>query len=299
VVASVVCGDGRLAARDGGIPNYLFPETCVAVIARAAERRAWLSRPLGVRPDYPDIDANAARAVISQAFDRLPGGGWLSPREAQALLATHGIPVAASYRCRDLEQALAVATDIAGPVTLKADIATAQRAGGIDAVLLGLEGEATLRSGWHELERRVQTAGGHWTGAIIQRLVSPGADVLLGAFTDPDLGRVVAVGPGGQHAGLADTITVRLPPVTDVDADELIASCPAVAGELDRFRGPAALDRQALRELILRLALLLGEVPEVVEADLNPVRCTTDTSIVLDTQMRIEPRRPVKRVKTW
>jgi len=299
VVASVVCGDGRLAARDAGIPNYLFPETCVAVLARAAERRAWLSRPLGVRPDYTDVDASAARAVIAQALDRLPGGGWLSLREAQALLATHGIPVAASYRCRDLEQALAVATDIAGPVTLKADIANAQRAGGIDAVLLGLEGEATLRSGWHELERRVQTAGGHWTGAIIQRLVSPGADVLLGAFTDPDLGRVVAVGPGGQHAGLADTITVRLPPVTDVDADELIASCPAVAGELDRFRGPAALDRQALRELILRLALLLGEVPEVVEADLNPVRCTTDTSIVLDTQMRIEPRRPVKRVKTW
>jgi hypothetical protein len=271
----------------------------VAVIARAAERRAWLSRPLGVRPDYPDIDANAARAVISQAFDRLPGGGWLSPREAQALLATHGILVAASYRCRDLEQALAVATDIAGPLTLKADIAALQRAGEIDAVLLGLEGEAALRSGWHELERRVRSAGGHWTGAIIQRLVSGGADVLLGAFTDPDLGRVVAVGPGGQHAGLADAISVRLPPVTDVDADELIASCPAVADELDRFRGPAALDRLALRELILRFALLLGEVPEVVEVDLNPIRCTTDTSIVLDTQMRIEPRRPVKRVKTW
>jgi acetate---CoA ligase (ADP-forming) len=299
VVASVVCGDGRLAARQGGIPNYLFPETCVAVLARAAERRAWLSRPLGVRPDYTDVDASAARAVISQALDRLPGGGWLSPREAQALLATYGISVAASYRCRDLESALAVATDIAGPVTLNADIAAPQRAGEIDAVLLGLEGEATLRSGWHELERRVQGAGGQWTGVIIQRLVSPGADVLLGAFTDPDLGRVVAVGPGGQQAGLADTITVRLPPVTDVDADELIASCPAVADELDRFRGPAALDRQALRELILRFALLLGEVPEVVEADLNPIRCTTDTSLVLDTQMRIEPRHPVKRVKTW
>ena len=126
-------------------------------------------------------------------------------------------------------------------------------------------------------------------GAIIQRLVAPGADVLLGAFTDPDLGRVVALGPGGQQAGLADTIAVRLPPVTDVDADELIASCHAVADELDRFRGSAALDRQALRELILRFALLLGEVPEVVEADLNPIRCTTDTSLVLDTQMRIEP----------
>ncbi len=299
VVASVVCGDGGLAARDAGLPNYGFPETCVAVLARAAERRAWLSRPLGVRPDYADVDAGAAHAVISQALDRLPGGGWLSPREAVALLATHGIPVAASYRCRDLERALAVATEIDGPLTLKADIAAPQRTGEIDAVLLGLEGEAALRSGWRELERRVRSTGGHWTGAIIQRLVASGADLLLGAFTDPDLGRVVALGPGAQQAGLADTITVRLPPVTDIDADELIASCHAVADELDRFRGSAALDRQALRELILRFALLVGEIPEVVEADLNPIRCTTDTSLVLDTQMRIEPRRPNKRVKTW
>jgi acetate---CoA ligase (ADP-forming) len=298
-VASVVCGDGRLATGDGGIPNYGFPETCVEVLARAAERRAWLSRPLGVRPDYADLDASAARAVISRALERLPGGGWLSPREALALLDTHGIPAAASFLCRDLERAFAAAADIDGPVALKADIAAPQRAGEIEAVLLGLEGEPALRSGWRELEQRVRSAGLHWNGAIVQRLVSPGAEVLVGAFTDPDLGRVVALGPGGHPAGLADTITVRLPPVTDVDADELIASCHAVADELDRFRGTAALNRQALREVILRFALLLAEVPEVVEADLNPVRCTTGTSLVLETQMRVEPRRPVTRVKTW
>ncbi len=298
VVASIVCGDGTLAARDAGIPNYLFPETCVAVLARAAERRAWLSRPLGVRPDYTGIDATEARAVLSEALDRLPGGGWLSPREGRALLATHEIPVAGSHQCRDLESALAVATEIDGPVTLKADATAPQSAGEIDAVLPGLQGEAALRSGWRELERRVRSAGRHWTGAIVQRVVAPGTDVLLGAFTDPDLGRVVALGPGGHRAGLGDAISVRLPPVTDVDADELIASCHAVADEL-AFRGSAALGRKGLRELILRFALLLEEVPEVVEADLNPIRCTTDTSLVLDTQMRIEPRHSVKRVKTW
>ena len=56
---------------------------------------------------------------------------------------------------------------------------------------------------------------------------------------------------------------------------------------------------RALRDLILRFALLLKEVPEVVEADLNPVRCTTNSSLVLDTRVRIEPRRPVTRAKTW
>ena len=300
VVASVVGGDGRLPTSRGTVvPNYLFPETCVAVLARAVERREWLSRPLGVRPDYPGLDGTAARAVISKALERAPAGGWLSACEALALLATHGIPVAGSYRCGDLERALAVAAEIGGPVVLKADLPIAERAREIDAVLLGLEGEAALRSGWRELERRVRSAGREWTGAILQQPVAPGANLLVGTFRDPDLGCVIALGPGGQHAGLGETVACRLPPATDVEADELIDSCPAVAIELDRLQGAAAFDRETLRELILRFALLLSEVPEVVEADLNPVRCTANRSVVLDTRVRIEPRRPLKRGKTW
>ena len=300
VVACVVRSDGQLpSSRGARVPNYAFPESCVAVLARAAERRGWLSRPLGVRPEYPDLDGIAARALISSVLDREPAGGWLLSSEAEALLATHGVPFAASHRCRDLERALAVAREIGGPVALKADFGSPAQASEIDAVLLGLKGEAALRSGWRELERRVQTAGREWSGAIIQRLVAPGADVLVGAFRDPDLGSVIAVGLGGRHAGLGEAVACRLPPATDVEADELIDACHGVATELDGFEGAVALDREALRELILRFALLLRDVPEVVEADLNPVRCTTNGCAVLDMRVRVEPRRRGKPVKTW
>ncbi|MGO9900620.1 MAG: GNAT family N-acetyltransferase [Solirubrobacteraceae bacterium] len=237
VVASVVRSDGQLAARAGsGVPNLLFPESCAAVLARAADRRAWLSRPLGEQPHYPDLDGAAARTLICAFLEHEPAGGWLSLAEAEALLATHGIPVLAACRCRELERAVTVAH---------------------------------------------------------------GADVLVGALSDPDLGPVIAVGPGGRLAGLGESVAFRLPPATDFEADELIDSCQSVATQLDGFRGAAALDRAALHELILRFALLLAEVPELVEADLNPVRCTTNGCFVLDMRVRIEPRRPVERVKTW
>jgi len=166
-------------------------------------------------------------------------------------------------------------------------------------VLLGLEGQAALRSAWRELERQVLNAGGRWPGAIVQRLPAPGADVLVGAYSDPDLGCVIALGPGGHRAGVGETVAFRLPPTTDVEADELIDSCHSVATELHRSEGATALDRDALRELILRFAVLLDEVPELVEADLNPIRCTINGCIVLDMRLRIEPRRPLKRGKTW
>jgi acyl-CoA synthetase (NDP forming)/RimJ/RimL family protein N-acetyltransferase len=301
VVASVLRSDGRLpASRGSSVPNYLFPESCAAVLSRAAERREWLSRPLGEPPHYRDLDGPAARAVILSFLDRDPAGGWLSLADAEALLATHGIPLAASHRCCDVERAVAVAAEIGSPVALKADFAAPAHASDIDAVLLGLEDEPAVRSGWRELERRVQAAGREWIGAIVQRLVAPGgADVLVGAVGDPDLGQVLAVGFGGRRAGLGRGAAFRLLPATDAETDELIDSAEGVATELDGFRGSAVLDRQALRELMLRFALLLREVPEVVETDLNPVRCMTTGCIVLDMRLRIEPRRPVERLKTW
>ena len=300
-VASVVRSDGRRRPRTrSGVPNFLFPESCADVLARAAERREWLSRPLGEAPQYSDLDGMSARAIVASFLDREPTGGWLSLAEAEALLAAHRIPLARSHRCPDVGRAVAIAAEIGASVTLKADFAAPADASDIDAVLLGLDGEAAVRAGWSELERRAQAAGREWIGAIVQSLVAPGgADVLVGAVADPDLGPVLAVALGGRRAGLGRTAAFRLLPVTDADADELIDSSESVATELDGFRGSALLDRAALRELILRFALLLREVPEVVEADLNPVRCMTSGCVVLDMRLRIEHRRPVERVKTW
>jgi acetyltransferase len=122
--------------------------------------------------------------------------------------------------------------------------------------------------------------------------------VLVGAFSDPDLGPVIALGPGGPLAGLGESVAFRLPPTTDFEADELIDSCHSIAYQLDGYHGPA-LDRAGLHEPILRFARLLAAVPQLVEADLNPVRCTTNGCVVLGMRLRVEPQRLVERVKTW
>jgi acyl-CoA synthetase (NDP forming)/GNAT superfamily N-acetyltransferase len=299
-VASVMRSDGRRRPRTrAGVPNFLFPESCANVLASAVERREWLSRPLGEVPDYDDLDGPTSRAIVDGFLDRNPAGGWISLGEAEALLATHGIPVVASYRCRDLDRAVAVAAEIGKSVVLKADFEAPGPEGDIDAVLRGLLGEAAIRAGWQELQRRMRVAGYPWIGAIVQSLYDSGVGVLVGAVADPDLGPVLALGLGGRQAGLGRSTAFRLLPLTDADADELIDASRSVAVELDGFRGSEPLDRQALREVILRFALLLRCVPEVVEADLNPIRCMTTGCVVLDMRLRIERRGPIERVKTW
>ena len=299
LVASVVTADGR-APTDGpvGIPNFLFPESCAAVLARGAERRAWLSRPLGRQPSYDDLDPAAARALVAARLDG-DGAGWLGTAEGAAFLATHGIATVESHHCADVECAVGVAQEIAGPIALKADFPPPARAGAVDAVILGLGGEVAVRGAWRELERRMQTAGRPWTGAVVQPLAAPGADVLVGTVRDPDYGPVMAIGLSGRLAGLAHTVAFRVLPVTVAEADELIDASESVATLLDGFRGSPQVDREALRELILRFAGLLREVPEVAEADLNPVRCMPRGYVILDMRVRVERSRPAERVKTW
>lgn len=300
VVASVVRGDGRLPERTRAtVPNFPFPESCAAAVARAAERRSWLSRPLGQRPSFPDVDSAAAPALLASILDREPAGRWLSLAELEALLAAYGISFAPSHRCSDVEQAVKAARAVSGPIVLKADFAAPAHASEFDAVLVGLEGESAVRAGWSELQRRVLAPERRWDGATVQRLEEPGVDVLVGAFRDPDLGAVVALGLGGRQAGFGNSVACRLPPTTDVEADELIDACAEVAAQLDGYPSGHRLDREALRELVLRFALLLESVPDAVEADLNSIRCRRDGCAVLDMRMRIERRTRPERAKTW
>ncbi len=305
VVASVLGADGRRVQRQGSsVPNFRFPETCAGVLARAVERREWLSRALGQRPELDRVDAESARGRVAAWLAGhptvdTPDAGWLPTAEAEALLATHGIPFVASERCSDVQQAVASAAAFDGSVALKADFAPPAHATDVDAVLLGLDGEAGVRAGWQELERRSRAAGRGWRGAIVQPLVGPGADVLLGALADPELGRVMAIGLGGRQAGLGRDVAYRLLPLTDIDARELIAASETVSIQLDGFRGSLPLDRVALEDLILRFAALLRAVPELVEVDLNPVRCLPEGALVLDMRLRIDRRSRAESVTRW
>jgi hypothetical protein len=78
VVVSVVRSDGPLPFSSGtGVSELRVPRVVRRLLARAAERRVWLSRPLGERPHGTNLVGQAARAVIASSLDREPSGGWL------------------------------------------------------------------------------------------------------------------------------------------------------------------------------------------------------------------------------
>src|SRR3954468_21014846 len=99
ILACIVGPDGTLPDRERWtVPNYRFPEAAVRALALAADRRDWLSRPLGQRPAYEDVDAERAHAIAAAALAE-GGTGWLERAPAAELLASHGVPLLDAAHC--------------------------------------------------------------------------------------------------------------------------------------------------------------------------------------------------------
>ena len=67
-------------------------------------------------------------------------------------------------------------------------------------------------------------------------------ELIAGLSTDPQFGRTVMVGVGGVLAEAVADVSVRLVPITRVDAQEMIEDLQSQA-LLGEFRGEPAVDR--------------------------------------------------------
>jgi acetyltransferase len=115
---------------------------------------------------------------------------------------------------------------------------------------------------------------------------------------DPVFGPLVAFGPGGVFAELIGDATLRLAPLTDTDAEELVLS--GKGGRLVRgFRGAPAADTAALVDLVHRLAALGEDHHAVAELDLNPVLAFRDRAVAVDARVRIRRPDARPRHKSW
>ena len=84
--------------------------------------------------------------------------------------------------------------------------------------------------------------------------------MLVGVTADPTFGPLVVCGLGGVLAELVHDVVFRLPPVTEVEAEEMIDKLRA-GRLLAGHRGAAPGDRKALVDLLVRVSALVEVIP--------------------------------------
>jgi len=274
-----------LPGADGGpaVPAYAYPEAAARALARAARYGAWRSRPAGTVPEIEGLRAADARSIVDSFLARMPGGGWLSAREADDLLRCYGIPMVDFRRAGDTDAAIGAAAGLGGHVVIKADVPGLLHKSNAGAVELDLRGADEVRAAMRRLQDRF---AGRMSGVLVEPMIAGGTETIVGIVQEPVFGPVVVFGLGGVATeALADRVA-RLAPLTSADADDLIRSIRAAPLLLGQGGQPAA-DLRALRDTLLRMSRLADDLPQVAEADLNPVIARPDGVIAVDARIRV------------
>ena len=290
VLSVVMSARELLAEADGGrprLPRYQFPEDAARALVRAVEYATWRRRPEGQVPELPEARRDEAAALLAAALADGPGPRWLAPEEVARLLACYGVPVAEWRLAGSPEEAGAAAAELGGPVALKAVAPGLIHKTEAHAVRLHLTGADQVRTAAGQMAAAVAAEGYTVDGFLVQRMVGEGVELLVGVVHDASFGPVVACGAGGTAVELLKDVAVRITPLTDVDAAEMVRSLQTFP-LLEGYRGAPRADVAALEDLLLRVSALVEAHPEIAELDLNPVRALADGVMVVDARVRVE-----------
>jgi acyl-CoA synthetase (NDP forming) len=273
----------------GDLPSFSFPENAAQALAAAARYGRWRTRPRGTPHVFDPFARDAIRAVIDRALNESAGPLWLDAADVSTILHAAGIPFAATQTVSPRE-AVAAAERMGYPLAAKAVAPDLVHKSDVGGVLLDLASAEQVAQGVEALEERIRAAGSRLEAVLLQRMVEAGIETMVGVTGDPLFGPVVVCAIGGVQVELLRDASFRLPPVTDVDAEEMIDRlrlAPLLAG----YRGAPAGDREALVDILRRVSALAEIVPELREMDLNPIRLRPPGrgAVAVDVRMRISP----------
>lgn len=265
---------GRLGSGGKFVPCYLFPEDAVSALAKAAEYGEFLRKPKGVVPKFHGIKRERARKMVEKAMTRSAQRPlWLSAKEISELLVCYGIRTVETLVAETAAEAAALALRIGFPVVVKLNSSTIVHKTDVGGVILDLSSENDVKKAFADIQARLTEIGREheMKGVTVQRMVKGGVEAIVGVTQDPSFGPLIMFGLGGIYAELLKDVALRLHPLTDFDARELMSSI-RMAKLLEGFRGSPPSDTQALEDLLLRLSVLVEDIPEIAELDLNPVK---------------------------
>ena len=226
------------------------------------------------------------RSTIAEA--RACGRGALDEATGKALLAHYGIAVPRSVVISRPEDAEVSLRDVRFPVVAKVvsgDILHKSDAGG---VRVNLRTAADVRNAIREMAALPAIARARVDGWLIDEMVPPGQEVVVGGLRDPQFGPLVMVGLGGIFVEVLSDVAFRICPITRVDAEEMLEELKGGA-VLKGARGREPASREAIVDVLLKMGgetgLLMQHADDIREADINPLIVSAMGAVAVDARI--------------
>lgn len=270
---------------EGHIPSYAFPEAAARTLARVARYGKWRKSPAGTVPAFSGIDREKARAVLARAE-----GDWLPAPLLAELLRAYGIKTNPIKIATNRGEAAVMAKQAGFPAVFKILSPDVVHKSDVGGVRLGIQSEEEAARTFDDLSRKLREANSkaRFQGVTVERMVTGGVETIIGMTRDPSFGPVVLFGLGGVTVELLHDVSLRVAPLTDNDAEEMLREIRGFP-LLDGYRGASPVNLAALRDILHRVSALALDFPEIGELDLNPVLAFpgNDPAIALDARLKL------------
>jgi acetyl coenzyme A synthetase (ADP forming)-like protein len=256
------------------VPTYPFPEEAISALSKAMEYAEMRQKPVGKIPKLSGIKTKEARDIIGKAMmKRKQRPIWMKPREISGLLACYGMHFVEPLVAGTPTEAAAAAVKVGFPVAVKLDSSTITHKSDVGGVALGLDSIDEVKQAFKDIRARLKKDGrlNEMQGVVVQKMVKEGIEAIAGVTQDPSFGPLIMFGSGGVYAELMKDMVLRLHPITDLDAKEMINSIK-MSRLFKGFRGSPPADIEATQDLLLRLSAMVEDIQHIAELDFNPVK---------------------------
>ncbi len=281
---------GRATLHEAGIPAYIFPESAARALAAMCRWREWRDRPASA-PEAFTVDRATADRLIGAA--RAAGQARLAEDEALELLAAYGIPIARGELAASADAAVSLAGRMGYPVVLKIVAPAIIHKTEVGGVRVNLDDAAEVRRAYDQILAGARTAHPEAaiTGVMVQPMLQSGRELIVGMTRDPVFGPLVMFGLGGILVEVLRDVSFRIAPFGREEASRMMGEIRG-ARLLDAVRGMPPADRTALEDVLLRVARLVTDCPEIAELDVNPLMATPSGAVAVDARVMLEPAAP-------
>jgi len=279
---------------EAGIPNYPTEDDAVRGFMHLVRHREVVEALAQVPPAMPSEfapDIDAARQIVAAAL--ADGRRWLDPIEIKRLLEAYEIDMVPTLAAADAEQAVAHATELFAQghtVVLKIMSRDIVHKSDVGGVVLNLTTPEAVRAATIDILARAKALRpeARISGVIVQAMVvRPKArELILGLADDPTFGTVVVFGRGGTAVEIINDKALALPPLDMQLARDLIGRT-RVARLLRAYRDVPAVKHDAVAMVLVKLAQMAADIPEICELDINPMLADENGVLAVDARVAV------------
>ncbi len=197
----------------------------------------------------------------------------LSEADSKREMMDFGVPVPPFATAGSHEEVRAALSNIPFPVAIKIDSPDITHKTDAGGVKLNIQTEAEALQAFDQIMEscRAYRPDADLKGVLIQQMMPPGVEILLGVTCDPMYGPMVMVGLGGVFVEVFQDVALYPAPMGKGEARKMLESLKSFR-LLEGYRGQAPRDIDALCNLIVKVSeYAVAKKDELRELDLNPV----------------------------